>query len=81
MDKIAKALQNLSPKERLWVAEVFLRIDQGLLQGLDIKKIKGDNDIFRVRKGELRIIFRKRVDGENFILDVTRRSDNTYHSY
>ena len=58
MDGIAKALQKLSPKERRWVKEILERLQKGNLAGLDVKKLKGRDDIFRIRKGDNRIIYR-----------------------
>lgn len=44
---------------------------------LDIKKLKGYQDVFRLRKGKLRIIFTKNKDIIR-IIDMGHRSDNTY---
>lgn len=49
------------------------------LIGLDVKKLQGRNDIYRVRKGMFRIIFRKIPNVENAIIAVERRSDTTYN--
>jgi len=46
----------------------------------NIKKLKGREDIFRVRKGNLRIIYRIEKE-EIFILTVERRSEKTYRDY
>lgn len=79
MNKIHKALKNLSAKERCSVEKILSRISQGDFVNLDIKKLKDRQDIFRVRKGSLRIIFRQ-VEGKKvIILNLERRSDNTYN--
>ena len=52
-------------------------IELGRLDGTDIKKLKGQKDIYRVRKGDMRIIFVK-TDFETYILAVERRTDTTY---
>jgi len=44
---------------------------------LDIKKLKGEGGILRVRKGDIRIIFQK-TKNKIFVLSVERRSDTTY---
>lgn len=81
MDKIAKALESLSAKERGLIKSILLKIKGGILDSLDVKKLKNCEDIFRARKGKLRIIFR-RLDDKNFsILAIERRSDNTYSKY
>lgn len=81
MDKIAKALEGLSRKEREIIKSILLKIKGGILTGLDVKKLKNCEDIYRARKGKLRVIF-KRTDNKNFsILAIERRSDNTYGRY
>jgi len=77
MDRIAKALAKLSGKEREWIKTILLKIKTGRLTGLDIKKLKGRDDIFRARQGDWRIIYR-RQDKEIFILGIERRSEKTY---
>lgn len=78
MDKIAKALKKFTTKERNVIKTILLRLQNQRFDDLDIKKLKGRNDIFRVRKGKLRIIYR--IDEKNniFILAVERRNDKTY---
>jgi len=77
MDKIKKALNRLSSKERRRLKEILLQIDAGDFQGLNLKKLKGRNDVFRVRKGNIRIIFRKKDDSIK-ILSIERRGSKTY---
>ena len=43
-----------------------------------MKKLKGYENIFRVRKGKLIIIFSKEK-GDIFILAIERRRDTTYN--
>jgi len=81
MDKIAKALQNLSFKEKEIIKNVLLKIKSGSLFGFDLKKLKNYDDIFRIRKGKLRIIFKKRDDGQYLILTIERRSNKTYNKF
>ncbi len=78
MDKIKKALQKLTPKERKWVKEILRQLDAGQKMNLDIKKLKGRDDIFRVRKGDIRIIYRVDANGKLFILTIEKRKENTY---
>ena len=77
MDKIKKALNKLSLKERKKIKEFLIQIDTDDFKDLDLKKLKGRNDIFRVRKGSIRIIFRKKDDVIK-ILSIERRSSKTY---
>ncbi|MEK7560373.1 MAG: hypothetical protein AAB539_00240 [Patescibacteria group bacterium] len=46
--------------------------------GLDCKKLKGLQNIFRVRKGKIRIIFGMGDRGQPAILAIERRRENTY---
>lgn len=81
MNKLAKALQNLSDKERKPIKSVLLKIKSNSLSGLDLKKLKNCDNIFRVRKGKLRVIFKKQDNGRYFILAIEKRSDKTYNKY
>jgi mRNA-degrading endonuclease RelE of RelBE toxin-antitoxin system len=77
MDKIQKALARLSNKEKGWVEDVLKKLSSSEIDSLDIKKLKGREDIYRVRKGKIRIIFRLQ-ENTFFVLAIERRSDNTY---
>lgn len=47
-------------------------------RGLNIKKLKGYQDIFRLRKSKIRIIFTK--IGKNIrIINIERRKEDTYN--
>lgn len=77
MDKIEKALAKLTEKERGLVTSILQKLSQGKSAGLDIKRLKGRDDIFRIRKGDIRIIYRVEK-GKIFILAIERRSEGTY---
>ena len=77
MDKIEKLLATLSIKERARIKDTLQAIRKWNVQNLDIKRLRGREDVFRVRKGDIRIIFRK-TNKEITILAVERRSDQTY---
>ncbi|MDO8469446.1 MAG: type II toxin-antitoxin system RelE/ParE family toxin [bacterium] len=78
MDPIKKALRRLTVRERRRVEEILNRLRVGRRAGNDVKKLKGRNDVFRVRKGDLRIIYRINDAGELFVLAIERRSERTY---
>ena len=59
MDKIDKVLKKLEPRERKQLKEILFQIKKGDFFDLDLTKLKGRDDIYRVRKGRIRIIFRK----------------------
>ncbi len=79
MDKIAKALKKLRVNEREKAKEILLRIKQNELTGLDVKKLKGRHDIYRVRFGIWRIIYRIGEDGVIHLIAFDRKNDNTYN--
>ena len=80
MDRIQKALKKLSEKEKAQVKTLLQRLRSNQLQGLDIKKLKGHSDILRVRKGDIRIIYRQKAD-DIFVLAIERRSEKTYRDF
>ena len=77
MDKIAKALKKLLPAERQEMRVILNSLKTLNFTGFDIKKLKGRNDVYRIRKGSLRIIFLKKKEKIS-ILTIERRNDNTY---
>jgi len=79
MDKIQKALEKLTSKEKKKVKEVLVKLKNQQLRNLDIKKLKGREDIFRVRKGQIRIIYKIDRKGGIFILIIEKRNDTTYN--
>ncbi|MBU3925474.1 hypothetical protein KKB43_00530 [Patescibacteria group bacterium] len=81
MNKLAKALENLSVKERKLIKGILLKIKNNSLSEFDLKKLKNCDNIFRVRKGRLRVIFKKQDNVRYFILAIERRSDKTYNKY
>ena len=77
MTKLEKFLSKLVPRERDALKHILEKIIKLDLEGLDIKKIKSLDDVYRVRKGNFRIIFyfhNKTV----YIIEASRRNDNTY---
>jgi mRNA-degrading endonuclease RelE of RelBE toxin-antitoxin system len=78
MNKIDKFLKKLSQKERNEILSILLIIKSGIFDGMDIKKTKGTDEIYRVRKGRVRVIFQKNTT-EIRILSVQFRDDNTYN--
>ena len=77
MDKIEKALGKSNVKDRKRIKDILTRLNLGNLDGLDIKKLRDRIDIFRIRKGDFRIIYR--LNGRDiFILAIERRCKDTY---
>lgn len=80
MDKLEKALRKLTEFERKTVEELLKKLHSGTVQGLNVKKLKGHSNIFRVRKGNLRIIYRV-TEGDISLLTIDRRSEKTYKDF
>lgn len=80
MDKIEKALKKLSEKERLSIGSLLRQLQAGVSSGMDIKRLKGHADIYRIRKGDIRIIFQMK-DGSTSILKIDRRREDTYRDF
>ena len=78
VDKITKALQKLSNKDKTKIKTILQSIQDGKLLNLDIKKLKGKNDVYRARKGNIRVIFYKAKEKIK-ILAVENRTDTTYN--
>ena len=78
MDKIDKFLSRRPDDERRKIEEIISRILRGNLFGVDIKKLKGASNLYRARKGSVRIIYTLGKDGKITIIDVAKRSDTTY---
>lgn len=79
-DKIDKGLAELTHKELAVVETILEAIKAGAFAGLNVAKLKGYTDIFRVRKGRLRIIFQQTSTTVK-ILAIERRSEKTYRDF
>lgn len=80
MDKIDKFLAKLNTHESLKVLNAIADILSGRTATYNLKKLKGYNDVYRVRVGTIRIIY-KQLDGDIEVLDVGRRSEKMYKDY
>lgn len=77
MDAIEKALKKLTIRERKQIKVILAKVYTQDWKGLNVKKLRGREDIFRIRKGDLRIIYR--IGGkEIYILKIERRRERTY---
>lgn len=80
MNKIEKLLNKLSDKEKIVIKKIVGQIISGDTDGLDVKKLVGNQDIFRIKKGKIRIIFVKKNQGAS-IISIQRRSEKTYKDF
>jgi mRNA interferase RelE/StbE len=77
MNKLDKFLYKLDKKTREVVGKVITLIILEDFSMLDLKKLKGSENRYRVRVGRIRIVFDK-TKNSNKIQDISFRSDNTY---
>ena len=77
MERIDKILGILRADERECVTLCVEKILANDISSLDIKKLKGQKYFYRVRTGNLRIIFTKK-ENDICLVAIERRSDNTY---
>ncbi len=80
MDNLSKLLKKLSASEREHLEEILTLLISGDTSSLNIKKLKGVDDVYRARVGDVRIIFQKQGK-EILILEVSRRSESTYKNF
>ena len=78
MKNLDKELNKFSVRERKEVENLLEKILKQSFKGIDCKKLKGFKDLFRVRKGRIRIIFRLENNQEPTILTIERRRENIY---
>jgi mRNA-degrading endonuclease RelE of RelBE toxin-antitoxin system len=77
VDKIDKFLRKLSAQDRERLDSIIERIVLNNLASLDVRKLKGRPNEYRLRVGQIRIIF-LRVRKINIITDIQFRNDHTY---
>lgn len=77
MHKIDKFLLKLDRKNRDLIELLIKKIKKEEIGDLDYKKLKGFNNIFRVRKRKFRIIYQK-IKEEIKILVVDKKNDDIY---
>ena len=77
MPTLYKLLSKFSRGERATLIILVEKICSLGWHGLNIKKLQGYKDIFRLRKGKFRIIFLKN-DKIIQIIDIGRRNEKTY---
>ncbi len=76
MDKIEKALKLLREKERRSLKQILQQLVKRDYKGLNIQKLRGREDVFRVRKGNIRIIYQIK-NSDISVLKIERRSEKT----
>jgi len=74
MEKVVKFIKKLDRKRREQIYPILFDIYDLNLDHLDIKKLQGYENRFRVRVGKIRIIFEKRGK-QGIVLEINTRGD------
>ena len=77
MDKVDKFIAKLDTREALCIVTILDKIFRNDLEHLDVKKLKGRTEEYRVRVGRIRIQF-VRLESRNIITYLGNRDENTY---
>lgn len=80
MPSLKKLLSKFNKEERKIIESLIETVISLNWRNLDIKKLKGHQDIFRIRKGKIRIIFAKDKK-DVFILAIDRRREDIYSRF
>ena len=80
MNEVQKVLAKLPKEYKTSFDILMLRLLARDFMGLNIARLKGHKDIYRVKQGRLRVIYR--MDGRNLsVLEVGLRSEKTYRNF
>lgn len=77
VDKLTKFLKKRDRKTALSILDMLEQLSRGDLSNMDVKKIRGRKNVFRIRKGRIRIVFAKRGN-RIFVIRVDYRDEHTY---
>lgn len=80
-DKIKKFLSKLPSKDLERIRNLSSKIVANDLAGVDVVKLKGSDNVYRAKKGKLRIIYSVDSQGKVAFLSISRRDDKTYKDY
>ena len=80
-DNFTKFLRKLSRKDKEVILAIYRQILARDFAGLQIRKLVGQKDIFRVRHGRIRVIYWDNGKDTPEILKATFRDDSTYREF
>jgi mRNA-degrading endonuclease RelE of RelBE toxin-antitoxin system len=80
MDKIQKALAKLPKQHREIFYALMVKLMARDFLGLNVAKIKGYKEVYRIKHGRLRVVF-KMSQQELSVLEVGLRSEKTYRNF
>lgn len=70
--KAEELLKVLPVSQRAVMVQIMTRIDRNLLEGLDVIAVPNQPNVFRLKVGKHRLIFRKWQTGNEIIVLATR---------
>ena len=79
MKDMEKFVSKLNLKDKRKVLEIMEQIKKGNLANLNIKKLRGKDKIYRVRKMQFRFICEMDNNHSLQVIDVSRKDDTTYN--
>lgn len=77
-DKILKYINKISVKDKLKLLEVIRVLEIGDLSNVEYIKLSGEDNLYRIRVGNHRVIFKKISEGKYIVLSIKKRDENTY---
>ncbi len=77
MDKLKKFIDKLTTREKKDLEPILVKLKKLDFRELDVKKLKNTEGLYRVRKGNIRIIYTLK-NGVVSLISIERRSDNSY---
>ncbi len=80
MDKIDKFLAKLNATESLKVLRAIDNILSRKTTDYDVKKLKGYQNVYRVRIGSIRILYTQ-LENDIEVIDLGHRNEKTYRDY
>lgn len=81
MHKADKLLSKIPKKDRDSILRVLSFLYLNKIDHLDIKKLKGFKNTFRVRVGRYRVIYTKDSEQRLDVLAITKRDEITYQDF
>ena len=79
-DKIQKFLRKLDAKRRAIIVELLTQVTTGNFAELNVIKLEGKENRYRLLKGNIRIIFSLDEKQKAVEIEIDWRNDNTYNS-
>ncbi|MEK7192535.1 MAG: hypothetical protein AAB682_00150 [Patescibacteria group bacterium] len=77
-DKVEKFLKKLDARRLAVVQNILAHIESGDFVGMDMKKLTGEQNRFRIRKGDIRIKFSLDENKKGIKIEIQWRTDTTY---